>query len=128
MNKINSKRSFNDEYLKFVLYSYLLVQSNEILRSTDKYKHRLKNKVNRMLEEVLPEAKQYIKDNNENENALRIEAELISVIEVLALSSLDEVINTNLILRQYQLDKNNYIFRIPKRKLKFKNPFKKIKK
>ena len=95
-------------YLKTVLLSQLLLESNEGLRLTKQYKQNVKqqiNKLNTMLEEVVREEFNTVYDTDPQmvTNILNKIEELIDKIKG---SSIDELIIINSVVDKYQENKD----------------------
>lgn len=95
-------------YLKTVLLSQLLLESNEGLRLTKQYKQNVKqqiNKLNQMLEEVVREEFNTVYDTDPQmvTNILNKIEELIDKIKG---SSIDELVMINSVVDKYQENKD----------------------
>ena len=95
-------------YLKTVLLSQLLLESNEALRLTKQYKQNVKqqiNKLNTMLEEVVREEFNTVYDTDPQmvTNILNKIEELIDKIKG---SSIDELVMINSVVDKYQENKD----------------------
>lgn len=95
-------------YLKTVLLSQLLLESNEGLRLTKQYKQNVKqqvNKLNTMLEEVVREEFNTVYDTDPQmvTNILNKIEELVDKIKG---SSIDELVMINSVVDKYQENKD----------------------
>ena len=112
---MNTQRTLQTEYIKFIFLSHVLNRVNDDLRNSPAYKYKLKNKINLMLKEVYPEAKAAINIlNGENaELGKEVEMQIRRLSDLVSILSLEELVNYNVILSQYQADKYNITIRIP---------------
>lgn len=107
------KRTPESEYLKMVILAHLLNNTNEGLKHTSAYKHNLKNKVNLMLKEVMPEARKFLSISSGNRQlASETEKALGDAITSLSFLSFEELVNVDRVVRQHLLDEHNLVIRI----------------
>ena len=98
-------------YLKSVLTSQLLLEANEELVLTNRYKGNLKqqiNRVNKMLEVIVREEfdSVYAADNEMTTNILN---KIDSVISTISKLDLDELVIVEGLLSDYETNKEEYL-------------------
>ena len=98
-------------YLKSVLTSQLLLEANEELVLTNRYKGNLKqqvNRVNKMLEVIVREEfdSVYAADNEMTTNILN---KIDSVISTISKLDLDELVIVEGLLSDYEANKEEYL-------------------
>jgi hypothetical protein len=95
------------EYLKSVLLSQLLLESNEALFFTTQYKQQIKHKINSLnkdLEEVV--RKEYsIIYNTDPETTTNILNSIEEIVKKLQTSSIDELVFINAVIDKYKENK-----------------------
>ena len=98
-------------YLKSVLTSQLLLEANEELVLTNRYKGALKqqiNRVNSMLEPIVREEFDSVY-NSDPEMTTNILNKIDSIISTVSKSGLDELVIIEGILNEYNLNKEEYL-------------------
>jgi hypothetical protein len=99
------------EYLKSVLLSQLLLESNEALFFTTQYKQQIKHKINSLnkdLEEVV--RKEYsIIYNTDPETTTNILRSIEDIITKLQTSTIDELVMINAVIDKYKENKEWFI-------------------
>lgn len=95
------------EYLKSVILSQLLLESNESLFFTQQYKQQIKHKINSLnkdLEETV--RKEYsIIYNTDPETTTNILNSIESIVKKLQTSSIDELVFINAVIDKYKENK-----------------------
>jgi hypothetical protein len=95
------------EYLKSVLLSQLLLESNEALFFTTQYKQQIKHKINSLnkdLEETV--RKEYsIIYNTDPETTTNILNSIEEIVKKLQTSSIDELVFINAVIDKYKKNK-----------------------
>jgi hypothetical protein len=94
-------------YLKTVMLSQLLLESNEQLRLTTQYKQNIKNQIKKldlMLEDVVREEFNNLYDTDP-EMVTNILNKIESLIDKIKGSSIDELVMINAIVEKYQENK-----------------------
>jgi hypothetical protein len=99
------------EYLKSVLLSQLLLESNESLFFTKQYKQQIKHKINSLnkdLEEIVRDEYRIIYDTDAETttNILRSIEEIISKLQT---SSIDELVMINAVIDKYKENKEWFV-------------------
>ncbi len=95
------------EYLKSVILSQLLLEANESLFFTTQYKQQVKNKINSLnkdLEETVRNEYKIIY-NTDPETTTNILSCVESIVKKLQTSSLDEIIFMNAVIDKYKENK-----------------------
>jgi hypothetical protein len=98
-------------FLKSVLTSQLLLEANEELVLTNRYKGSLKqqiNRVNKMLEVIVREEFDSVY-NSDPEMTTNILNKIDSIISTVSKSGLDELVIIEGILNEYNLNKEEYL-------------------
>jgi hypothetical protein len=98
-------------FLKSVLTSQLLLEANEELVLTNRYKGALKqqiNRVNSMLEPIVREEFDSVY-NSDPEMTTNILNKIDSIISTVSKSGLDELVIIEGILNEYNLNKEEYL-------------------
>ena len=99
------------EYLKSVLLSQLLLESNENLAFTKQYKRQVKQKINSLnkdLEEIVRSEFKIIY-NTDPETTTNILRNIEEIIEKLQTQSLDELLFINAIIDKYRENKEWFV-------------------
>lgn len=99
------------EYLKTVILSQLLLESNENLFFTKQYKQQVKNKINSLnkdLEEIVRTEFKVIYDTD-SETTTNILRNIDEIVEKLKTSSIDELVFMNAIIDKYKDNKEWFI-------------------
>lgn len=99
------------EYLKTVILSQLLLESNENLFFTKQYKQQVKNKINSLnkdLEEIVRTEFKVIYDTD-SETTTNILRNIDEIVEKLKTSSIDELIFMNAIIDKYKENKEWFV-------------------
>jgi hypothetical protein len=95
------------EYLKSVLLSQLLLESNEALFFTTQYKQQIKHKINSLnkdLEEVVRNEYSIIY-NTDPETTTNILNSIETIVKKLQTSSIDELVFINAVIDKYKENK-----------------------
>jgi hypothetical protein len=95
------------EYLKFVILSQMLLETNENLAFTDQYKKKLKYKLNGLnndLEDVVRNEFKIIY-NTDPETTNNILSKVYSLVEKLQTKSLDELVFIDSVIDKYTENK-----------------------
>jgi len=99
------------EYLKSVLLSQLLLESNEALFFTTQYKQQIKHKINSLnkdLEEVVRNEYKIIY-NTDAETTTNILNSIETIVKKLQTSSIDELVMINAVIDKYKENKEWFI-------------------
>jgi hypothetical protein len=99
------------EYLKSVLLSQLLLESNEALFFTTQYKQQIKHKINSLnkdLEEVVRNEYKIIY-NTDAETTTNILRSIEDIITKLQTSTIDELVMINAVIDKYKENKEWFI-------------------
>lgn len=99
------------EYLKTVILSQLLLESNENLFFTKQYKQQVKNKINSLnkdLEEIVRTEFKVIYDTD-SETTTNILRNIDEIVEKLKTSSIDELVFMNAIIDKYKDNKEWFV-------------------
>jgi len=99
------------EYLKSVLLSQLLLESNENLAFTKQYKRQVKQKINSLnkdLEEIVRSEFKIIY-NTDPETTTNILRNIEEIIEKLQTQSLDELLFINAVIDKYTENKEWFV-------------------
>jgi len=99
------------EYLKTVILSQLLLESNENLFFTKQYKQQVKNKINSLnkdLEEIVRTEFKVIYDTD-SETTTNILRNIDEIVEKLKTSSIDELVFMNAIIDKYKENKEWFV-------------------
>jgi len=99
------------EYLKSVLLSQLLLESNENLAFTKQYKRQVKQKINSLnkdLEEIVRSEFKIIY-NTDPETTTNILRNIEEIIEKLQTQSLDELLFINAVIDKYRENKEWFV-------------------
>jgi len=95
------------EYLKSVLLSQLLLESNESLFFTKQYKQQIKHKINSLnkdLEEIVRDEYKIIYDTDA-ETTTNILRSIEAIVKKLQTSSIDELVFINAVIDKYKENK-----------------------
>ena len=107
MTNMENKNVIQQEYLKSVLLSQLLLEANESLFFTTQYKQQIKHKVNSLnkdLEETVRNEYKIIY-NTDPETTTNILNSIENIISKLQTSSLDELVFINSVIDKYKENK-----------------------
>jgi uncharacterized membrane protein len=99
------------EYLKSVLLSQLLLESNEALFFTTQYKQQIKHKINSLnkdLEEVVRNEYKIIY-NTDAETTTNILRSIEDIITKLQTSTIDELVMINAVIDKYKENKEWFV-------------------
>jgi len=99
------------EYLKSVLLSQLLLESNEHLAFTKQYKRQVKQKINSLnkdLEEIVRSEFKIIY-NTDPETTTNILRNIEEIVEKLQTQSLDELLFINAVIDKYRENKEWFV-------------------
>jgi len=99
------------EYLKSVLLSQLLLESNENLAFTKQYKRQVKQKINSLnkdLEEIVRNEFKIIY-NTDPETTTNILRNIEEIVEKLQTQSLDELLFINAVIEKYRENKEWFV-------------------
>lgn len=99
------------EYLKTVILSQLLLESNENLFFTKQYKQQVKNKINSLnkdLEEIVRTEFKVIYDTD-SETTTNILRNIDEIVSKLKTSSIDELVFMNAIIDKYKENKEWFV-------------------
>jgi len=99
------------EYLKSVLLSQLLLESNEALFFTRQYKQQIKHKINSLnkdLEEVVRNEYKIIY-NTDAETTTNILRSIEDIITKLQTSTIDELVMINAVIDKYKENKEWFV-------------------
>ena len=99
------------EYLKTVILSQLLLESNENLFFTKQYKQQIKNKINSLnkdLEEIVRTEFKIIYDTD-SETTTNILRNIDEIVSKLKTSSIDELIFMNAVIDKYKENKEWFV-------------------
>jgi len=99
------------EYLKTVILSQLLLESNENLFFTKQYKQQVKNKINSLnkdLEEIVRTEFKVIYDTD-SETTTNILRNIDEIVKKLKTSSIDELVFMNAIIDKYKENKEWFV-------------------
>lgn len=107
MTNMENKNVIQQEYLKSVLLSQLLLEANESLFFTTQYKQQIKHKINSLnkdLEETVRNEYKIIY-NTDPETTTNILNSIEVIIKKLQTSSIDELVFINAIIDKYKENK-----------------------
>ena len=105
------KNIIQQEYLKSVILSQLLLESNESLFFTQQYKQQIKHKINSLnkdLEEVVRNEYKIIY-NTDAETTNNILNSIESIVKKLQTSSIDELVFINAVIDKYKENKEWFV-------------------
>lgn len=99
--------SIQQEYLKSVILSQLLLEANESLFFTKQYKQNIKNKINSLNKdlETVVEKEFNIIYNTDSETTTNILRSIEEIVGKLQTSSLDELVFMNAVIDKYKENK-----------------------
>ena len=107
MSNMENKNIIQQEYLKSVLLSQLLLEANESLFFTTQYKQQIKHKINSLnkdLEETVRNEYKIIY-NTDPETTTNILNSIEEIVKKLQTSSIDELVFINAIIDKYKENK-----------------------